>query len=149
VAAASSSPSGCCVVSVLVLIKASEDQPRLRPIAWNDYPRWLPANAIVAPQFAGLVGELDDVAQTVAIDEIFHVLEAVTTWDTDDGEAVAEFCLCRCDRRGFTIARASPRSPEPQQDVLPGVSGVVEGDPREVGSVEAKHCWPVLDRCWP
>ena len=52
------------------------------------------------------------------VDEVTDRVEAVAAGDADEPDLISELLLDLCDRRGFTLADASPRRPEPEQHVF-------------------------------
>ncbi len=90
------------------------------------HPPRLGAHAELSPQLAIFIGDLRDVTQLVLGDEVPVGILGVAAGDADEDQIVAVLCLQRCDRRRFTIARRSPRCPEPQQHIVSGRRSQVE-----------------------
>ncbi len=56
-------------------------------------------------------------------DETGEVTPGGEAGDTDELDLISELGFDRCDRRAFCFARSSPRSPEPDDQILVGQSG--------------------------
>lgn len=59
-----------------------------------------------------------ELANTAGADEGSDGVEIISTGDTDDGDVLAELSLNSGDRTGLPLTRGSPRSPEPEHQVL-------------------------------
>lgn len=87
---------------------------------------------------AGGIGELRE-RQAVPFDELVIVRVAPVPGHTDDVDLVGPFVGDLLDRGGFDIARASKRSPEPQQDRSVGQPGEVEFTSAHEGDGLVEH----------
>jgi hypothetical protein len=90
------------------------------------------------------VGDLRE-GEAVTFDEVLEVRIGPSPGDPDDG--YWQLCLDRFDRSGFSVARPSIGSPEPEEDGLTGEVGKVDlcaADGRDdllpVGKAPGRDC---------
>ena len=88
-----------------------------RAVVVDEDKRRLAADAEELPDIAVDVGGVGKGVDAGVGDKGLHLLDAVSTGDTDDSSLVLELMLHGCDRTRFTATRWSPRRPEPQDDV--------------------------------
>jgi hypothetical protein len=83
--------------------------------------RWLVRDSETTPDLQILVEQVSETRYATIDDEILGCFLTVSTGNTNKGDLIAELALYLCDRRGFTNAAASPRRPEPKQEIVTSV----------------------------
>lgn len=115
--------SGCKEISDLrrkARLSHGADHRLEGSVSVDEHERRLAPNVVLHPDLQILIGDVGEGADRKIVDKGCHGTRLVSACDADDGDLSFELFLHLCDRTGFTTARASPRCPEPQDDVLTG-----------------------------
>lgn len=91
------------------------------------------------PQFTALVLNLGESTGAGLLEERGKVCAGSLAADTDKPDLITKFCFDLCDRRAFTEAGGSPRSPEPNNKVLVCQAGQINGFARDGGGLAGQH----------
>lgn len=91
----------------------------------NDHECWLCRHVEVREHIPRVIVELGE-GQTVLVDEPLEGLIGADPGDSDEGDLVAPFLVCRLDRGGFCVATASSGRPEPECGRGPCDRGALE-----------------------
>ncbi len=99
----------------------------------------LTADIEPGPDVAGFIDHVGERTDATIVDETLDGGQVVATGDADHGHLSVIGSLHVGDRTGLPLARASPRRPEPEKKILPGVDGQVDRGAIGSGSTDVEQ----------
>ena len=87
----------------------------------DEHECWLTRDVECRPHITGLIRDVREPLNTALGDEALNGIEFSSPGNAENSDLTFVLRLCVGDRTGLPLARRSPRSPEPQHEVLAGV----------------------------